>query len=84
MNPFIQQMINYKINTMTPKQLCQLGEQYNMPISMKQARRITDILHQQPIDILDETQRKRILNQISKEVDPALAQKAKSLLEVFL
>lgn len=84
MNPFVQQMINHKINSLTPKQLYQLANQYNVPVSMKQAHQITTILHRQPVNILDETQRKRILNQIAYEVDPAVARKIKTLLESFL
>lgn len=84
MNPFVQQMINYKINSLTAKQLYQLANQYNTPISMTKAKKIAAILHEQRIDILDETQRKRIVKRIEKEVDPEVAKKIKVLLEVFL
>lgn len=84
MNPFVQQMINYKINSLTAKQLYQLANQYGTPISMTKAKKISAILHEQRIDILDETQRKRIVKRIEKEVDPEVAKKIKVLLEVFL
>jgi len=84
MNPFVQQMINHKINTLTPKQLQNLGSQYQVNITIEQARQIIDILHHEPINIADETQRKRLLNKIAKEVDPSVAQKTKKLLEEFI
>lgn len=84
MNPFVQQMINHKINTLTPKQLQNLGSQYQVNITIEQARQIIDILHREPINIADETQRKRLLNKIAKEVDPSVAQKTKKLLEDFI
>lgn len=84
MNPFVQQMINHKINTLTPRQLYQLANQYNVSVSMTQARQITAILHRQPVNIADEMQRKRILNQIAHEVDPGVARKIKTMLESFL
>ncbi|HEX7064297.1 MAG TPA: DUF2624 domain-containing protein [Bacillales bacterium] len=84
MNPFVKQMVNHKINSITPEQLYQLGNQYNTPITMAQARQITSILHEQPVDILDGAQRSRVLGRIAREVDPAVAKKIKSLLEVFL
>lgn len=84
MNPFVQQMINHKINTLTPKQLQQLGNQYQVPITMDQSHQIIDIIHRQPIDVADETQRKRLFNQISKEVDPTVANKINKLFESFM
>ncbi|HEU5138779.1 MAG TPA: DUF2624 family protein [Bacillales bacterium] len=84
MNPFVKQMVNHKINSITPKQLYQLGTQYNTPISMKQAEQITSILHEQPIDVMDGAQRSRVLGRIAREVNPDVAKKIKSLLEVFL
>ncbi|HEX6922304.1 MAG TPA: DUF2624 family protein [Bacillales bacterium] len=84
MNPFVKQMINHKINSITSEQLYQLGEQYNTPISRNQAKQIAAILHEQTVDIVDETQRKRIISRIAREVSPGVAKKIKTLLEVFL
>lgn len=83
MNPFVQQMINYKINTLSPAKLGKLASQYDVPVSMEQARVITAIMHEEEIDIMDKEQCKRLLAKISKHVDPSVAKKIEALLEVF-
>lgn len=83
MNPFVQQMINYKINTLSPAKLTKLASQYDIPITMGQARIITAIMHEEEVDILDKEQCKRMLAKISQHVDPTVAQKIKALLEIF-
>lgn len=84
MNPFVQQMVNHKINRINAKQLHDLANQYDTPISMKKAEQITAILHEEPIDIIDEKQRNRILRKIAREVDPRVAEKIRALLHVFM
>lgn len=84
MNPFVQQMINYKINHMTPEQLYKLAVEYNVSLSKSQAKKVIEIIREEPVNIVDATQRKRILKKIGREVDPILARRIKVLLDTFL
>lgn len=84
MNPFVQQMINYKINHLTPEKLHALAAQYDISLTKQQSKKAIAILQEQPVDIMDATQRKRILKKISNDVDPILAKKINVLLETFL
>ncbi|MBU8905690.1 DUF2624 domain-containing protein [Desertibacillus haloalkaliphilus] len=83
MNPVLQQMINAKLNSITKAELMQLSQQYQLPITERQAERIIQILRAEPIDILNEKQRERIINQIKTEIDQETAKKAEQLLQQF-
>ncbi|WP_246589277.1 DUF2624 family protein [Desertibacillus haloalkaliphilus] len=82
-NPVLQQMINAKLNSITKAELMQLSQQYQLPITERQAERIIQILRAEPIDILNEKQRERIINQIKTEIDQETAKKAEQLLQQF-
>jgi phage gp29-like protein len=84
MNPFVQQMINHKLNHLTPEKLHSLAEAYEIPLTMRQAKQVVKILREQPVDIVDATQRKRIIKKIATRVDPMLAKKINALLQTFL
>ncbi|HET7628443.1 MAG TPA: DUF2624 domain-containing protein [Bacillales bacterium] len=84
MNGFIKQMINQKLNHLTPEQLLQLAKQYDLSITPRQAEQITAILRRHQINIADDRQRKQILQEISAEVDPAIAKKIQALFQQFL
>lgn len=83
MNPFIRQMVNDKINNMTPTQLRQFAAQYDMDITTGQARIITSIMHEEIIDIANSKQRKRILEKITTHVNENIAKKAQALLDIL-
>lgn len=83
MNPFIQQMINNKINAMTPEELCKMASQYDISITIQQARIITKIMHEEDIDIMNKKQCEKLLEKISRHVDASVAKKARALLEIL-
>ncbi|WP_017755807.1 DUF2624 family protein [Calidifontibacillus oryziterrae] len=84
MNPFIQQMINQKINTITVNELIKHGRTYNIILTPNDASKIIKILKTEPyIDIQDDEQHKRLIKKIGKDVSLDVAKKANELLNQF-
>ncbi|WP_026689226.1 DUF2624 family protein [Alteribacter aurantiacus] len=82
MNPFIQQLVNQKINQLDLKELMRLSKQNNIPLTVKQGKEIMAILKKQPIDVGNQKQIARIQQEL-KNLDPALYKKAEKLLEPY-
>lgn len=74
MNPFLQQMINHKLNTLSAEELIALGSQYNIQLTEAQATQIIRILRQEKIDVSDVKQRDRIIKKIEAVTSPQVAQ----------
>ncbi|MCF6137942.1 DUF2624 family protein [Pseudalkalibacillus berkeleyi] len=74
MNPFLQQMINHKLNTLSAEELIALGSQYNIQLTDAQAAQIIRILRQEKIDVSDVKQRDRIIKRIEAVTSPQVAQ----------
>ncbi|TLS39380.1 DUF2624 family protein [Pseudalkalibacillus caeni] len=84
MNMIQLQLVNYKLNNITPSELIQLSNQYGIKISQQEAKQIIAILRQETIDVSNVKQRKKILQKISKQVNPQLASKVNKLIETVL
>jgi hypothetical protein len=84
MNPFIQQMVNYKINHITSSELISLASQYNVTLSSEQATQILQILRAQQIDIYNNTQRIQIMKKIEKVVGRSKAQQINQIFNSFV
>jgi len=61
----IQMMVNRKVNNITPQELINFSQQYQVPISFDQATKITALLRGQNINIYDDFQRSQLLNRIA-------------------
>lgn len=83
MNPFIHQMINYKINQLTVDELLALSAQYQFSLSRRDAQKIIKILRSETIDIANTQQRDRLIARIKKEVSPKTAQEINKLMDQF-
>ena len=82
-NPFILQMVNQKLNTITKQELIQLAKQYQFVITDAQAAKIIAILRKEPIDVSNLAQRDRILQQVKQQVDAATQQKVNEMLKQY-
>ncbi|PYZ98661.1 hypothetical protein CR205_08815 [Alteribacter lacisalsi] len=82
MNPIVKQMINQKINSLDVKELIRLSRQYQIPITVKQAKQIITVLKKHPIDVGNPNHIKRLQNEL-KQIDPALYKKAEQILEPY-
>lgn len=84
MNPFIQQFLNQKINSLTSDELIKHGQTYNIKLTTDEAIKIINILKSEPyIDINDNEQHRKIIKKIGKEINLTLARKANDLLNQF-
>ncbi|WP_165996753.1 DUF2624 family protein [Bacillus sp. Cs-700] len=84
MNPIQLQLVNFKLNRITAEELLQLSKQYGITLTTGDAKKIVRILKQENIDIANQTQRKRILLKISREVSPSVASRVNKLMSSFL
>ncbi|WP_102345575.1 DUF2624 family protein [Bacillus sp. Marseille-P3661] len=84
MNPFIQQIVNQKLNSITAEELVKHGKSYNIHLTIPEAEKIVKILKaEKHISITNDDQHRKIIKKIGKEVNPTLARKANSLLMQF-
>ncbi|MBM7097080.1 MULTISPECIES: DUF2624 family protein [Alteribacter] len=82
MNPFIQQLVNQKINQLDVKELMRLSKQYKIPLTVRQAKQIIAILKKQPVDVGNTKHMITLQNEL-KSLDPSLYKKAEKLLEPY-
>ena len=83
MNPFILQMVNHKLNTITKDELIQLAKQYQFKITENQARKIITILRSEVINVTNLKQRERILGKIKQQVDAQTERKMNEMLKQY-
>lgn len=83
MNPFILQMVNHKLNTITKDELIQLAKQYQFKITENQARKIITILRSEVINVTNLKQRERILGKIKQQVDTQTERKMNEMLKQY-
>jgi hypothetical protein len=84
MNPLLQQMINFKINTMTTGELLNLASEYQLSITEREARQIVSILKKEKVDIANAEQRKTILREIAAVAGRDTAKKIDTLFQSFI
>jgi hypothetical protein len=84
MNPFIQQMINYKINNLSVSQLMSLANQYNVDLTQEQASQILHILRRQQINIFNDQERLQLLKKIERIVGRSKAQQINNIFQSFI
>ncbi|MDE5413923.1 DUF2624 domain-containing protein [Alkalihalobacterium chitinilyticum] len=83
LNPFFQQMINHKINSLTTKELVALSHQHQMPITAEQASKVIQVIQSEPIDVGNRTQVERMIKRLQTEVDPNVSKVISQLLNQY-
>ncbi|MGM7702020.1 DUF2624 family protein [Pseudalkalibacillus sp. Hm43] len=81
MNPFLQQMINHKLNTLSAEELIALASQYNIQLTNTQATQIVRILREEKIDVANVQQRDRIIKKIEAVTNPQVAQTIQTMFQ---
>ncbi len=84
MNAFIQQMINQKINSVTPEELLRYGAQYGFQINPQQAKEIVSHFNGKHINIFNDSERNKVINALSKTIDPNLVAEVNKLFLNFI
>lgn len=80
---FIQQIVNHKINTMTPDELVQLASSQGIRISKKEAAHVISIVRSEKIHITNKKQINRLLMKIKKEINPVAMKQVEKLLNIY-
>lgn len=84
MNPFIQQIVNQKVNTITSQELKKYAAHYNINLNDEDANKILSILREEKkIDIYNSSQHQKVIKKISQRIGPTLAKKTNDLLQQF-
>ncbi|MFA8439587.1 DUF2624 family protein [Pueribacillus sp. YX66] len=80
---FIQQIVNYKINHITPKELVQLAANQGIRISKNEAERVIAIVRSEKVNITNKKQINRLFLKIKKEVNPHAMKQVEQLLATY-
>ncbi|WP_280768477.1 DUF2624 family protein [Salipaludibacillus daqingensis] len=67
MNPVIRDLINEKVRQLTLKELIKLSKKENIPLTVKEARRVITIIQQDTFDISNHNQVNKIREKLKKE-----------------
>ncbi|SER69654.1 Protein of unknown function [Salipaludibacillus aurantiacus] len=82
MNHVIKDLINKKVNSLTLKDLIRLSHQEGIPLTVKEGKKVLEIIHQQPFDISDKKKVNELKQKLQKEF-PKHSQSALALLKQY-
>ncbi|MFC0612578.1 DUF2624 domain-containing protein [Scopulibacillus daqui] len=80
----IRQLVNQKINNVTPQELLKLSQQYGFDLSRAQADKISKMLRGKNIDIFNDQDRRQVLQNISVNIDRRLASEINRMFNEFM
>jgi post-segregation antitoxin (ccd killing protein) len=80
MSSFIKQLVRNKLKQVTPDELLHYAKEYHFDITRQQAEKIAAYLKQQPLDPFQNSDRKRMLEDLAKITDVHTARQANSLM----
>lgn len=83
-NPLIKQLVNQKLNRMTPGELERLGRKYGLNISARESVLVMEIIQSRSFDIFQNEDRRALLKEITKNTNPTLAKNIEALFRRFL
>jgi hypothetical protein len=82
LNPVIKDLINKKVNSLTLKDLIRLSHQEGIPLTVKEGKKVLEIIQQQPFDISDKKKVEELKQKLQKEF-PKHSQSALALLKQY-
>ncbi|MCM3712858.1 DUF2624 domain-containing protein [Halalkalibacter oceani] len=83
MNVIMQQLVNNKVNSLTPSELLQLAKQYQIPLTSEQADKVIAVLRSEDIDVANQAQVSRMIHRLQTEVDSHVSGVIQQLLQQF-
>ncbi|AMX82873.1 hypothetical protein GS3922_03785 [Geobacillus subterraneus] len=81
---FYQQIVKQKLKTITPEQLVAYSQDYDLPITVSQAKKILHLARTNDINIFDPKERKKWVRELAKITSPEIAKKANELFLKFV
>ncbi|MCM3795422.1 MULTISPECIES: DUF2624 domain-containing protein [Priestia] len=80
----VQQIVNKKVNNITPKELLKYSKQYNIPITDQQAQTLVSVIRQQPVNIYNLEERRNLIKQIAQVTDRETARRVNELFQQLM
>ncbi len=80
----VQQIVNKKVNSLTPNELLKYSKQYNVFITPEQAHTLVNVIRQKPINIYNEAERRYLIKQIAQVTDRETAKKVNELFQKLM
>lgn len=84
MNHLMKQVINLKMNTLTPQELLRLGNKYQLTLSSQQAKKIVDIIKERKINVFNSSERGQLLQKITESTNSDIAQQIEYIFSNFM
>ncbi|WP_088102493.1 DUF2624 family protein [Halalkalibacter urbisdiaboli] len=83
MNAIMQQLINQKVNSLTPQDLLDLASQHQIQLNQQQAEKVVSIIKSEKIDVANQDQIHHVLNRLQNEIDEHVSNVINQLLQQF-
>jgi len=80
----MKQVINLKMNTLTPQELLRLGNKYQLTLSSQQAKKIVDIIKERKINVFNSSERGQLLQKITESTNSDIAQQIEYIFSNFM
>ncbi|MBQ4865253.1 DUF2624 domain-containing protein [Priestia megaterium] len=80
----VQQIVNKKVNNITPKELLKYSKQYNIPITDQQAHTLVSVIRQQLVNIYNLEERRNLIKQIAQVTDRETARRVNELFQQLM
>ncbi|MFI2955270.1 MULTISPECIES: DUF2624 domain-containing protein [Priestia] len=80
----VQQIVNKKVNNITPKELLKYSKQYNIPITDQQVHTLVSVIRQQPVNIYNLEERRNLIKQIAQVTDRETARRVNELFQQLM
>ncbi|MFP7733153.1 DUF2624 domain-containing protein [Priestia aryabhattai] len=80
----VQQIVNKKVNNITPKELLKYSKQYNIPLTDQQAQTLVSVIRQQPVNIYNLEERRNLIKQIAQVTDRETAKRVNELFQQLM
>lgn len=80
----VQQIVNKKVNNITPKELLKYSKQYNIPITDQQAHTLVSVIRQQAVNIYNLEERRNLIKQIAQVTDRETARRVNELFQQLM
>ncbi|MCM3193263.1 DUF2624 domain-containing protein [Priestia megaterium] len=80
----VQQIVNKKVNNITPKELLKYSKQYSIPITDQQAHTLVSVIRQQPVNIYNLEERRNLIKQIAQVTDRETARRVNELFQQLM
>lgn len=84
MNPILRTLVNLKLTTMSPKELLEFADKYDIEMTHDQAVRVVSLIQKGSFNLFDDEKRQAILKKIARDINPDLSQSMHTLFQRFI